>query len=345
MTFSDLYNFLIGWIKVMPVTLAEQTINQAIETIYGAKEWSFLDAEDYIIAPARITTGTVNVTRFLDTVVVSADLKTILDAIDTGNDVPINGRQLRTLSNDVKAGSIIYTITNYDSGTSTLTLNRKYLGPTNTSASVEIFKSLYNPPDLAKYVVDGREYYDFAYVRFLIDLPQSRKLYTSQSLQQLNQYDLNRTYRGNPYTFVANTIDNLGFPLFEMYPAPTQERVYKFVYKKKGKLLTEDDVLPSVLSYELLTAKIKSIGYEWIEANKSTFPELKVINASALLALLLNPNNPAGYPMLLQQDFRKDEELFPKAFLEDYGDMDYVNVEGGNSMWVQPPKETLLFNY
>jgi hypothetical protein len=328
----------------MPISLAEQLVNQALQKIYDAYNWSFLFAEDYIVTPNLIN-GTAQFTEFGTTIIVNADLKVILDLIDSVNDVPLENRQIRSIGNDSSVGSVIYTITNYDSLTSTLTINRPYLGPTNSATQVEIFKSFYNPPESAKYEKDGKFYYDFSTINYLIDLTQNRKIRTEITQDLLNKYDLNRTYRGNPASIVPNQVDANGFPVFELYPIPTAKRIYKFIYKKKGRpLINDDDLLPNGISDELIIAKIKDLAYEWIEVNKSIYPELKVINAISLKALLMNINNPSGFPMLLQEAKNKDNDLFPQSF-STYDNMYYLDLNGWMVSEFQPPRETLILNY
>jgi hypothetical protein len=342
MNYLDFRNFLTSWIKFIPEPLAAILVNQALEKIYDEYNWSFLFAEDYIVTPALIQ-GYGNVAEFGTTIVVDAATKTILDAVSV-NDIPVIGRQIRTISNDAELGSAIYSIIDYNSGTSTLTINQPYLGPNNASAQIEIFKNLFNPPESAKYEKAGKFYYDYANVDYLIDLTQSRKLRVNVTQSQLNKYDLNRIYRGNPASLVPNKVDSNGYPLFEMYPIPQQKRLYKFVYKKKGRPFVEDDeIVPNGLSDQLILSAIKDQAYEWIEVNKSIHAELKVVNAISLKALLMNINNPTGYPRLLNKAIMKDDELFPQSF-STYDDMAYVDFDGLMSPF-NPPQETLILNY
>jgi hypothetical protein len=342
MNFLDFRSFLTSWIKFIPEPLAGILVNQALEKIYSEYNWSFLFGEDYFLTPDLIQ-GLAQVEEFSTSIIVDSDLKTILDAINVSS-IPIIGRQIRTISNDAQLGSAIYSITNYESSTSTLTIDKPYFGNDNSSTQVEIFKSLYNPPDSARYEKDGKFYYDYSGIDYLIDLTQSRKLHVNITQSQLNQYDLNRTYRGNPSSLVPNQVDSNGYPLFELYPIPLVKRLYKFVYKKKGKPFVEDEELPLYpLSDQLILAAIKDQAYEWIEVNKSIHSELKVVNAISLKALLMNVNNPTGYPRLLNKAIMKDDELFPQSY-STYNDLEYVDL-GGLMSPFNPPKETLLINF
>jgi hypothetical protein len=342
MNFLDFRNFLTSWIKFIPEPLAAILVNQALEKIYDEYNWSFLFGEDYFLTPDLIQ-GTAAVTQYLNLVTVDAATKTILDAIAV-EDVPLIGRQIRTISNDAQLGSAIYTITDYDTLTSILTINKPYFGNTNAATQIEIFKNLYNPPDSARYEMNGKFYYDYSNIDYLIDLTQSRKLNVNISQSELNKSDLNRIYRGNPATLVPNQVDSNGFPLFELYPIPQQKRLYKFIYKRKGKpLIDDDEIPPMILSSQLILTAIKDQAYEWIEVNKSIHSELRVINAISLKALLMNPNNPTGYPRLLNKAIMKDDELFPQSY-STYDDLEYMDFDGLMSPF-NPPKETILINF
>jgi hypothetical protein len=339
-TFQQLTNELNGWIKALPPSLCEININRAIKSILDSSDWSYLLTDGYITIPAKINTGTLDLTFGSAIVNISSDLKTILDNIESNiANVRIKGRQLRITSPDIKQARVIYTIFNYDSANSKLTLDQPYLGTTNTTASFEIFKSIINPFD--DIISDGAYQLSIRSIDYVADIIDTRRLYLDYLV---DEKDPDRRIQGNSWALSPFKYNSSGVQLYEFYPANTvnRDRVYRIKFYREAKeneLVNDTDTLPKPLDSELVLLKARLISYEWCEANKGTKSELQKTNWINLIAMLSNVNNPNGYIELLDKAKLKDEELMPKAFIGDmYSNLPYYSLP-------HDMRDTLVFSF
>lgn len=350
MDFQDLYSFLTGWIKVLPSSVAQRIINQARESVYDDYDWSFLSGQEgYIRIPKRISNlGTISVTKYSKEILINPTLKAELDLL-VDEDVQVENRQFRTISNDSKFDSIIYNIESYDSANSKIILSEPYFGKTNPISDYEIFKSYYYPPSIT--LSNGDEIFDIRNFQYVIDIFSNRRLYTDRTLDYITERDYSRKSRGNPLYIIPYKNDSLGNPLYELFPIPDfkEDRILKIIYRKNGQDFIEDsEILPKNIPTELILTKAKIKVYEWVEANKGIFPqELSKIGALSLINILSHPNNPEGYSAQLERAIKRDEELYPQALLREYEEIPFYDdyFRTGNSMWQKPPNETLIISF
>lgn len=298
---------LLGKIQSLPPELALEFCKQAIKEIYKEKDWSFLYKRDILRTPRMINTGTVDVTQYSTDVIVSADLKVILDAL-TVNDIKIEGRQFRTFGGQLAGSNFIYTITEYNSSTGTLTIDPYYMDEDNANASFQIFKNLYTISEVGN---------DFANIESIIAPFAQKRIGLELSRSMLDVRDPYRLSMGDPYYIVNYGEDSSSNSLFELYPIPTNARVYRTIYKSKGDDLDSDDDIPSRLDYELILAKAKIKAYEWIAVNGDRVGiKLSPNVCMNLIALASNPNAEDSYPSLLNKAKQEDENVLPQALIE-----------------------------
>src|SRR5207244_6780114 len=118
-------------------------------------------------------------------------------------------------------------------------------------------------------------------------------------------------------------------PLFELYPAPRFERVYRVIYRREGKslllfddegkdVLNDEDKLPGVFTEKFILDYSKYKLYEHAVANSDKYNLKSVGKYMNLMALLMNKNDQMSIQNQLDRLMKKDEENYPKAYLGDY---------------------------
>jgi hypothetical protein len=335
--FKTLYSELHGLLKPLPPSLCKILINQALKSIYDESDWSFLLKNGYLVIPGLITTGTISVTNGSNQVIISASLKTILDSIESDLTKPrVEGRQLRITSPDTIGARVIYTITDYDSANSILTLSEPYFGQINANASFKIFKSIIKSYDI---LLNGEPVTDFKNIDYIADIKEQRKLHLDYLIDSV---DHDRRNSGTPFAFSSYNIDSSGNPQFELYPhyTTTVDRVYRVKYYAEGiELVNDTDTVPRPLNKALILTRAKLGAYEYADANKGIKPEFSKTNWSNLRAMALSDRSPDGYEFLLQQALRQDEELTPRAYIGDiYSDLPYFRLP-------KDMRDTLVINF
>lgn len=299
--------------------MALEFCNNALRSIYREFNWSFLYKRDFIRSPALIRTGTVEVEQFSNNVIVSTDLKAILDAI-TIDDVPLIGRQFRTFGGQIAGSNFFYTITDYDSLTSTLKIEPQYQDADNNAISFQIFKNLYTAPEIVEkdsggnIIFQGIDFDSFEYISAPFD---QRRLWLDYSRADFDRVDSARLAMGNPRYVAAFGEDIAANQLFEFYPIPTDARVYKILYKRSGRDLEPEENIPSALSFELIKVKAKIHAYEWLMINGAkvgdkTSPSIFL----QAIAMLNNPLMDNSYPKLLTECKNKNENLYPQNLMD-----------------------------
>lgn len=332
-TFGEIYNQLTGLVDGLSPSFAREIVNQVREDLYSQRDWGFLFTDDVIRIPALINSSTVSITTYTRDIVVTSALQIILDAI-TVNEVEIVGRQFK-----LQDSQRIYTITNWDSGTLTLTLDNFITEETNTTANYEIFKCYVTAPTSIKY--NGDVIIDYRKFKAILDEKYYTRLWTDVSPETLNSYDPLRFAQGNPRCLVSYKLDSNGNQLFELYPHEkvNEERVFRVIYLKDGYDFEDDEeTFPYIFSKKLLIAAAKVAVYEWAESHKGSIPGLQKTNWMNLIALINSPNNRDGIEQQLIKSVKKDEEQFPKAVIESYNSYNYcegldiaVGAYGGNN--------------
>jgi hypothetical protein len=335
LTFADLKAKLAGSLDILPPAMLGDIINEALSDIYKSNEWGFLRKKDIVRTPNVISAGTIGVTKFSETVILDSIASAEITALDE-NSVPLIERQLKIVSTSENIGNpYSYNIIDFDTSNPSaiiLTLDQPFWDESKTNAQYQILKMYYHPPFITD--TNGDQVIDFKYWKFFISLKLRRKLWTSTTLEELNNFDPARNYTDDPRHVVAHPPnDDASFPLFELYPAPKFERVYQVIYQRKGlSLVKESDVIPQSLDANLIRVRAEYCAYKWALANIHKKAELKGSSGrfQNLMGLTMNPNDEAAYPKLLARMKKEDEENYPKAYLGDYMRLPYVDSFIGN---------------
>jgi hypothetical protein len=318
-TFKDLYSELNGLLKSLSISFCKKIVNNALQSIYDESDWSFLLKHGYIIIPSSIKSYNVGVVKYSNEITVHPDLKVILDDIEADINQPrIVNRQIRITSRDNINARIIYNINEYDSANSKLIIDNPYLGETNPNAQYVIFKSLIRPNDIVSgsLEVTSDNFKSFLYIA---DLKNQRKLHLDYDI---DEHNIDRFPSGNSFALSSYRLNDLDEELYELYPHQNlnTDLVYRVkFYINESELINDSDKLPKVLSKNLVLTKAKILLYEYADSNKNNeaLTELKGINFQNLIALQVTPANPFNYERLLVDALLKDEELLPKALIDD----------------------------
>lgn len=323
-TFKELQNRLVGAINVIPASAAGEFINDALREIYDDYDWGFLYKEVYIRTPAIIE-GTADVVKFQSTITVDAAIQTLINAI-TENDVGLETRQIRLVAPTIQERSFTYNIIDYDNATGVVTLDKPWQDSTNTAAKIQILKIYYTAPEYIRPYDPAIEevpdpVIDFRRFEVVVSSQNQRRLWIDRTQEDLNKIDPRRTnYLGETTSIVPAFVDQFGNQIFEFYPISRSERLFRVKYLRKGQpLKNATDTIPDAFSKELVLAKAKQFAYEWCLANSHLIQNVGNPSRFAnLIAMLQSPNNSSGYPYLLAMAKRRDEELYPQAYLGDF---------------------------
>lgn len=215
-TFDAMARSLRLFVPQLPYTLARQIIRDRYRRILERRTWSGLRGEGEFILNVQKVAGTVAVTRSSLTV-------TGTGAGFASTDV---GRQFK-----LGAGSAIYTIATVNVGGQTLTLDRVYSGDNATAQAYTIFDGYITAPA------------DFKSFIAVIDHTMGWRLRTWITQDELNAWDPQRTFFGQPYV-VADRRYNAGVPSFEAWPYTTTNRALHYLYFQLGSDLAQDDDVP-----------------------------------------------------------------------------------------------------
>lgn len=322
-TLKQLESRLRGKLGIVPPASTRDIIREALRQIYDDAEWGCFFQETYIRTPALIT-GIANMVQFSQSVVVDAATKALIDAI-TVDQVSIIERQLRITSPTQTDRAFWYNITAYDETTGTLTLDVPFHDITNAAAQIQIVKVFYSAPQIdIGTPTSPNVVTDFKRLEYVVSPYLNRRLLLDVSLNQLHMIDPSRIRTGDPRAFVTHSFDSDGNPRFEMYPVPIFERILRIQYLRNGIVPQKDtDQVPNIFSQALILARAKIEAYEYAIANQE---ELKLNGTGRflqLIALMNSPNNANGYPALLELAKKKDEEMYPKAYVGNFGEIPY----------------------
>lgn len=322
LTFKDFYSEILGTIPKIPIPIAKRLINRAWRDVQDAHQWSFLQQEGVLFSPGVITSGTVSVTQFSNSITFDATARA---ALQVTNPV-MTKRQFR-----VAGGGEIYNfISTVNAGTGIATLDRPFIETTNSASGYLVYRCYYGPPQLG---TSGTEVTDFLRYNTIYNPAISdyfRGVQLSRDL--LNKMDPQRSNVGNnPYYLFTYKGSSDGTPQFEMWPHPTASQAYLCSYQRRGvELSGATDVLPLVIPDDLILERALYLGCLWAEKNKARYTELKGINWM-IIGKEHNKtysNIDARNPGLLEIACRQDEEAFPQSIIID--DRTFANFAVGD---------------
>lgn len=286
-TLREFSSELMGHVPKLSYLLARKLVNAAWKDVRDARLWSFMVEEDAFSAPAVVIDGAVTVTFGSNLVTADATAKAVWDAL--GLVIPITERQFR-----VNTNGPMYNIEAYDSITGVATLDRIYRETTQATANYQIYRSYYSPPD------------DFLRFESLWNPIDGYPLRMGMTSQEISIRDPIRGAQGLGYYLASYKVNaTTGRPIYEMWPHPTSERTYQFVYVRKGIDLTDNKSIPVTLNPEVLRQRSLYHAYQWAMANRGRFPDLQGVDWR-----FMRSDTNRNYETVLQRAKVKDEEIF-----------------------------------
>lgn len=249
----------------------------------------------------QLIAGTASVTQFSNSVTLSGALNTALTGLT--NPV-ITLRQFRVVSD-----GMIYTIASAPA-LSVITLDNIFLGTTNASASVQIYRCYYGYPLGSA----GTEVTDFYRYKSITDLINNRSFQSlRKTRQQIDNADPQRSNQTNPFYLAAFDSDSNGRTRFEMWPHPTSLCPYRASYQKRGVDFTVvvNETIPDPIPDSLLIDGGLRYACEWASNNKKRVPELEGINWDTRSVMYER-----RFQDLLKVAIRQDEETTAENWVE-----------------------------
>ena len=301
MPFANYWSEIVGSVPRIDALNAQNIVNRAWAAIQDERTWSFLIGEGVLLAPQIITSGTVTVTQFNNTVSLDSTANPALNNLNTPF---ITSRQFRC----GLGGGSVYNITGYNNGAATLTLDRPYLEPSGAGQPYQVYRCYYQPCDM-----NGNFITDFDHFIVILN-PIDGYAITGENLlltrQEIDARDPTRGAQDLPYTACVYKSDPNGYPIYELWPHPTSQRGYPYAYMRRGSVLSASQDIPGTFPSDVLIDKAKLIAYEWAMTNAGRFPELKGVDWA-----LLSAATQKRYDRHLQFAKVKDDNLLITSFL------------------------------
>jgi hypothetical protein len=304
---------LIGLYPGLTILPARILINRAWQDIRDEGLWSFLTAEDAVVAPLAVIAGTVTTTLGSSIVTGDANAAAAWTPLALANPPLASpnigvGRQFR-----VGAGQPVYNIVGYN-GTNQITLDRLYTESTNVGAGqiYQIYKAYYAVPQFNG-VTDFLRYLTITNVNFAYSIVGK---FLSFNREQLDRMDPQRGSFGDAYVLGSYKVDpNTFAPVHELWPNPTDGCTYMRLYQRRGQPMTPAGVTPVVdypptLSPSLLMARAEYQTSLWAVKNLNRYPDLKGINWFSVRREAL-----VQYKDELVKQRRQDMEIFKNTWI------------------------------
>lgn len=295
--FDTAWNELIGVVDGIDPFSAKKFINRSFIDISNVREWGYLRGRAVVQIPAPVTTGTVAVTQFSDSVLFDATAATVLDVF--GLNPPITQCQIKI---STRGGT--YSIIDYQPG-GVATLDRAYQEDTDAASAYVLLRCYISPPA------------DFLrWISINDPLRGWTLMWGARWTQQtLDRIDSQRTCGGDPLVF-ATYIPRDGHTQYEVWPNPLTGRAFLTEYRKRGVDLVSDDVIPEAIGMDLLMSRAKYRAFEFGAAKATS-----AAKSGVYIALMKEAK--ASY----------DEQLRKYVMLDKAQNPDTVVIPSDRNLW------------
>lgn len=307
-TFAVAYNELIGMVDGIDPFTAQKQTNRAYADICAEREWGFLRGRAVIQIPNAVSTGTVAVTQFLDTVQFSVAAAAVLDVFGLNPSVAQCQIKISTAGGP-------YSIIDYQPG-GVATLDRAYQETTNATSAYVLLRCYVSPPaDFLRFISISDP---------LRGWPLSFGPRWTQ--QTLDRMDSQRATSGDPRIF-ATFVYRDGHTQYEIWPHPIVGRTLLTEYRKRGIDLVAGDVIPDAIGMDLLMSRAKYRAYEFGAAKAATA-------SKAQIYIALKRDAKADYDEQLHRYIKNDKAQNPDSVVVSSGafwpyDADYLQAHVG----------------
>jgi hypothetical protein len=211
-----LYNPDVG------IKLAESWINNRYLRASEKYMWSYKMAESQFDTPIVYNTGTVTMTDGSATV--------------TGSGTTFTSGMVGRL---IKVSTYSYLISAFGSSTS-ITIDRNWENATESGSSFSIVGAVITPPT------------DFQSFVSVYDPVESWTLRLGLNSQWLNIVDPQRTYGASPRALVSRFYNSSDVATYELWPHPTVQRNYPYLYEKRIAALAVGGTPPPIIRSDVL---------------------------------------------------------------------------------------------
>lgn len=304
MSYQSLSAEIAGNLPGLSPLLAAQYINRGWRKIRDAYLWSFLTVEDSIPTPVQITTGTLSITQYSNTVTANATASAAIAAVGTSVEIPYTVLSFRFGGSGVT--SEIYNIVSVDSTVPTalvFTLDRVVMESTDAVSAY----TCYRP-----YIIAPQP--DFLRWISVVDMVNGWKLSQDWTSTDFDRVDPQRQSFGDAYNlgFQKISTDAQPVPIYELWPGPTSGQSFYVKYQVRGTdFSSPTDAQPYGIPDDLiLQAALGFYAYPWAMLNMGHFPALKGVN---LMALIQDAKK--TYYTILQDAKRQDDNQTTRSVL------------------------------
>lgn len=318
--FEYCWKQLLGEIPGLPPQSAQRFVSNAWIAVQRAREWSWRHKEGLVLFPARLATGTINVTKNSREATLDA---TALAAWNADTQLPLLGnRQLRLPGTPDRVYSFEAASDFATSGN--ITLDAIYTGATNAVATYNLYLAYVKP--LTRVGDVERNFERFITMRNLSLGVFISGAKSEVSQQQLNIQDRGRQFFGYPNRFSflrhesTGTFPNISrYKVYEFWPHTVSEIAFESYYLTSPVSWEENptDILPGTIDPRLVIYKALIEGYRWADSNRGSVEALRGTNWQLKGAALANeyPNSSETYPALLREHMREDDNYIDKTLL------------------------------
>jgi len=325
---------LTGWLPKTPLTLAQDAISEAMETIYNQIDWSFQKEWAAWLAPGTLfDTGTFTVAPYSNQVIADADVTAALLAY--------TGQPLLTQLQYRDPAYSVYNIVDYDDGQTsgqgnypyaTLTLDRPWMEPTSGSGQPFMIYQVY-------FVAPVQDFRKFIEIRDTTnDQPMD---FSSKTQAMLAVEDPQRSDFSNPRFVVPAGTDKrpgsstLGWQLFELWPHQGNYVPYTFTYRRRGDLPSSPSdfmsmVLPQPITEKMVEWKAREVLCQYQEAQKDRMTPKGNGANWMLLSQMAEKKYAELTSLAMSIDLNLDGESLTKIYRPGFNQTDaYATMNGG----------------
>lgn len=299
-TFEAMYRELLEYVPNLPILLAQRILNERYAAVLDRRSWSALRTQGTWEIPAPLTTGTVAATQG----------STTLTFTGAGLTSAVVSRQIK-----VNGQAPIMTIVSMDVGAQTVVVDMAWPLAPVTASSFTIAQYYVTPPA------------DFKTFIAIIDPLRQWRLRDNVTALEINAWDPARTNVGDPAVVADLRFTTDGSPQYELWPGPSSQRGYTFLYQRQGAELvnkSDEPIYP----------------FRGTELVKGALADLTKWPGTASVANPLFTNAASLFP-IFNKDFedqiavleRQDDDIYLNSWtLSYYGALPYAPFD---SKWMQ----------
>lgn len=222
-TFREMAREVMVYNPKVPYSLAKRWVRDRYRSVCENYLWSFKLAQGQFGTNNAYTTGTVTMTNASAAVTGSGTTWTSA----------MTGRQF-------KVRNFVYTFT-YVSAT-TGTLDRLWLNADVSAQAYSILNAYFAPAET-----------DFHSFISILDPANGWRLYQGFTSIELDQFDVQRTSSSTPRIVASRIYNSSNIPQFEIWPHPSTQGMYPYLYEKRvGDLTADSDTPPAVMRSDVL---------------------------------------------------------------------------------------------